>query len=152
MEPLTEGALAAAERQWTERGAESYRLVVQVRAPKFRPTLYEVVVARGQLVAIERDGEALRPEDFAHFDYSVSGLFDLLREDLPLAVMPAGENLPPIDLRARFEPDTGRLVRYRRTVGSARRRVLLVEVLAYEPREGELADAGGACAVPAVEP
>jgi hypothetical protein len=36
-------------------------------------------------------------------------------------------------VRAYFDPETGRLVRYRRTVGTSRRRVLLVEVLAYEP-------------------
>jgi hypothetical protein len=133
MEPLTAETLAEAEQRWEARGSDSYHLVVRVRAPRFAVAVYDVVVAGGALVEIERDGRAIGPADAHHYDYSVSGLFGLLREDLRLAgVRPIGDT-PPVDLRARFEPDTGRLVRYRRTVGSARRRVLMVEVLEYRP-------------------
>jgi hypothetical protein len=133
MEPLTAGTLAEAERRWEARGADAYHVVVRVRAPRFAVAVYDVVVADGRPVRIEHDGRILRPEEVRHHDYSVSGLFALLRDDLQLAgVRPIGD-VPPVDLRARFEPDTGRLVRYRRTVGSARRRVLTVEVLEYEP-------------------
>lgn len=132
MEPLTATTLAEAARRWEAHGADSYHLVVRVRPPRAKVVLYDVVVAGGELVGIERDGQGIRPEDAVHHDYSVSGLFALLGEDLRLVDVPQG-NTPPLDLRARFEPETGRLVRYRRTVGSARRRVLLVEVLEYEP-------------------
>jgi hypothetical protein len=148
MEPLTARALAAAERRWAESGAASYRLVVRIRAPRARPAVYDLVVTEGTLAEVACDGEAMGREELDHHDYSVTGLFDLLRADLPLAAVRSIGNTPPIDLRAQFEPQTGRLVRYRRTVGSARRRVLLVEVLAYEP--GAAGDE--TCAAPAVEP
>ena len=132
MEPLTPTSLEAARQRWEAHGSESYHLVVRVRAPRFQPAVYDVTVVRGTIAAIERDGERVDAGGGSS-DYSVAGLFELLREDLRLTdVRPVGDT-PPIDLRASFEPETGRLVRYRRTVGSERRRVLLVEVLEYEP-------------------
>lgn len=133
MQPLTAQTLEEAQHLWEARGSDSYHLVVRVRAPRFDVAVYDVVVAGGKVVRIEHDGEDVRPEDASHYDYSVSGLFALLRQDLRLADVPPVGDTPPLDLRARFEPETGRLVRYRRTVGSARRRVLLVEVLEYQP-------------------
>ena len=133
MEPLTETALETARQRWVAHGAEMYHLVVRVRAPRTEPALYDVVVADGKPVAIRRNGEPVSVEEADRYDYSMSGLFDLLRTDLRWTdVRPIGDT-PPIDLRARFAPDTGRLVRYRRSVGTARRRVLLVEVVSYEP-------------------
>ncbi|MBI2962796.1 MAG: hypothetical protein HYY35_03515 [Deltaproteobacteria bacterium] len=131
MEPLTESALAAAERRWEAHGSDSYHLVVRVRAPRTNPAVYDVVVAGGKVASTERDGRSVSPGETE--DYSVSGLFRLLRRDLGLADVPHVRDTPPIDLRAQFEAETGRLVRYRRTVGTARRRVLLIEVLKYEP-------------------
>jgi hypothetical protein len=133
MEPLTARTLEEAQHRWQAHGSASYHLVVRVRAPRFAVVVYDLVVEDGKPAKIERNGEGVRPEDASHYDYSVSGLFALLREDLRLAEVPSTGNTPPLDLRARFEPETGRLVRYRRTVGSARRRVLLVEVLEYQP-------------------
>jgi hypothetical protein len=133
MAPLTDTALEEAERQWRAHGADSYHLVVRVRAPRYAPAVYDVVVAAGKPVKIERNGEPVRPSPSGRFEYSVSGLFHMLEEDLRLADVPEVGDVPPVDLRARFESETGRLVRYRRTVGSARRRVLFVEVLRYEP-------------------
>jgi hypothetical protein len=138
MEPLTARTLEAALSRWKAHGCDSYHLVVRVRAPRFKAAVYDLVVAGGEVVEVERNGENVRPEDARHYDYSVSGLFDLLRGDLHLADVRAVGDTPAVDLRARFDPETGRLVRYRRTVGAARRRVLLVEVLEYEaaaPRE-----------------
>lgn len=133
MEPLTAGVLEAAEGRWRTHGTDGYRVVVSVRAPRFGRAVYEIDVRGGRPVRISRDGEELRAEEAAHHDYSIAGLFELLRSDLALnAVRPEGD-VPPIDMRAVFEPETGRLVRFRRTVGSARRRVLLIEVTRYEP-------------------
>ncbi|HZP41901.1 MAG TPA: hypothetical protein VFD84_10380 [Candidatus Binatia bacterium] len=130
MAPLTARRLEAAERRWRARGAESYRLVVRVRAPRAEAAVYDVLVSGDTVVETARGGA---PSDgAAHDDYSMAGLFELLRRDLRLTEVRAIGDTPPVDLRARFERRTGRLVRYRRTVGSARRAVLLVEVLAYE--------------------
>ena len=133
MQPLTARALEKAQHRWEAHGADSYHLVVRVRAPRFDVEVYDVVVAGGELAKVERNGQDVRREDVRHYDYSVPGLFALLREDLRLADVPAVGDVPPLDLRAHFEPETGRLMQYRRTVGSARRRVLLVEVLEYQP-------------------
>ena len=134
MEPLSEGGLEAAERRWEAHGADSYHVVVRVRASLANPAVYDVVVEGRKVASIERDGEALPPGDPG--DYSVSGLFHLLRENLPLAEGRRAENTLPIDLRVRFEKETGRLVQYRRTVGTSPRRYLFVEVLEYEPLAG----------------
>ncbi len=133
MEPLTATTLGAAEQRWAANGAASYRLVVRVRAPRFPVAEYEVMVEDGTSVAIRQAGRPLAPAAARQHDYSIAGLFALLRADLRLAAVPRIGDIPPVDLRAHFEPTTGRLVRYRRTVGSARRRVLLVEVLDYRP-------------------
>jgi hypothetical protein len=140
MEPVTAATLAAARQRWESRGADAYRLLVRVRAPRFAVAVYEVVVVGGQVMEVVHDGREVRPEDAGH-DYSVAGLFALLQEDLSL-VDQVGDT-PALDLRARFEPETGRLVRYRRTVGSTRRRVLLVEVLEYQPLAIALRQAAG---------
>lgn len=133
MAPLTETTLAAARRLWDAHGSDSYRLVVRVRPPRADPDVYEVSVESGRLVGVERNGERIRLEEARHEDYSVRGLFELLQTDLRWTAVDIAGDTPAIDLRAQFEVDTGRLVRYRRTVGTARRRVLVVEVLAYEP-------------------
>ena len=133
MQPLTAKALEEAQHRWEAHGADSYHLVVRVRAPRLDVAVYDVVVVGGELAKVERNGQAVQREDTHRYDYSVSGLFALLREDLRLTEVPAVGDVPPLDLRAHFEPETGRLTQYRRTVGSARRRVLLVEVLEYQP-------------------
>ena len=133
MEPLTATTLETARRQWEAQGVDSYRLVVEVRAPRTDPVVYEIRVEHGTLATVSRDGQPVAPEEAAQSDYSVPGLFDLLRRDLRwTSVEPVGD-IPAVDLRAEFEPATGRLVRYRRTIGTSRRRVLFVEVLTYEP-------------------
>ncbi|MBI4265693.1 MAG: hypothetical protein HY657_15065 [Acidobacteria bacterium] len=141
MEPLTEAMLAAAEDRWEAHGADAYHLVVRVRVPSppwahVDPAVYDVVVTGGEVTRIARDGQPLPPGDADRHDYSVSGLFDLLREDVPLTNGDSSRSDRPVDLRARFEAETGRLELYRRTVGTDRRRVLLIEVLEYEPLAG----------------
>src|SRR5262249_36114948 len=133
MQPLTARTLEDAQHRWEAHRADSYHLVVRVRAPRFDVAVYDVVVAGGELAKVERNGQDVRREDVRHYDYSVPGLFALLREDLRLADVPAVGDVPPLDLRAHFEPETGRLMQYRRNVGSARRRGLLVGGLEYQP-------------------
>jgi hypothetical protein len=57
MEPLTLGALEAAERQWEAHGSDSYHLVVRVEASRMSPTVLDVVVRDGKTAGIKRDGE-----------------------------------------------------------------------------------------------
>jgi hypothetical protein len=140
MEPLTAATLAAARARWHAHGADAYRLTVRVRPPRTDPAVYEVVVEHGALVAVSRDGLALSSDEARREDYSVAALFDLMQTDLQWTAIEGGGDTPAVDLRARFESD-GRLVRYRRTVGTGRRRVLMIEVLAYEPAAARLVSA-----------
>lgn len=133
MEPLTEASLAAGHQRWEAHGSGTYRLVVRVRPPRAEPEEYVANVAGGALVEIVRDGTSLDHDEATRPDYSIAGLFELLHEDLRwTAVDPIGD-VPAVDVRAYFDPESGRFVRYRRTVGTSKRRVLMVEVLAYEP-------------------
>jgi len=141
MEPLTEASLAAARQRWQAHGSSSYRAVVRVRPPRAPVEVWEIEVAGGTLVKRTRDGHPVGGADRERDDYSVQGIFDLLQTDLRWTTIEAVGDTPAVDLRAEFDPETGRLVRYRRTVGTTRRRVLLVEVLAYEPASGLQASA-----------
>jgi hypothetical protein len=136
MEPLTATSLAAARERWEAHGSDDYRAVVRIRPPRADPEVWELVVADGALAKIARDGREVEGDDPTRGDYSVVGLFDLLHTDLRWTSVEAVGDTPAVDLRAEFDPKTGRLVRYRRTVGTTRRRVLLVEMLAYEPAPG----------------
>ncbi|MCZ7679912.1 MAG: DUF6174 domain-containing protein [Sandaracinaceae bacterium] len=130
MEPLTGARLDAAEQRWRERGSESYRMVVRVSADRLEPVVHEVLVRGGEVAAVRSGGEPAPPERAA--DYSVPGLFELAREELHLLERPRRwRDAAGADLFARFDPETGRLERYRRTLGDARR-YLLIEVLSYE--------------------
>ena len=133
MEPLTESTLTAARERWKTHGADAYHVVVRVRPPRAPVEVWEVDVAGGAIAKVVRDGHEVGPDDPERGDYSVAGIFTLLKNDLRWTTVEAVGDVPAIDLRAEFDRETGRLVRYRRTVGTSKRRVLLVEVLAYEP-------------------
>ncbi|OFW39193.1 MAG: hypothetical protein A3F70_13325 [Acidobacteria bacterium RIFCSPLOWO2_12_FULL_67_14] len=137
MEPLTENAVATAQKKWESNGATSYHLVVQVRAPRASAVVYDLQIADGEVVKLARNGQAVRPEEARAYDYSMAALFKLLREDARLTtVKQTPEEAHPADLRVRFDDATGRLDVYRRVVGTTRRRVLYIQVLEYEPRAG----------------
>lgn len=141
MEPLTAATLAAARERWAAHGAKDYRVVVQVRPPRAPVELWEVEVAGGAVTKLVRDGHEVGLDDPERGDYSVAGIFDLLQTDLRWTTVKAVGDTPAIDLRVEFDKETGRLIRYRRTIGTNKRRVLLVEVLSYTPEPNEHASA-----------
>ncbi|MBI2150866.1 MAG: hypothetical protein HYU27_09740 [Acidobacteria bacterium] len=129
MEPLTKDLLAAAERQWEAHGSDSYNLTLQVEAARMEKVVYDMVVRSGKIAAMKRNGQDIPPEHAE--DYSISGLFHLLRQELRL--MEKGADGTPdalAEVFARFDPQTGRLDRYRRT--TIKNRFLRLQVLKYE--------------------
>ena len=95
--------------------------------------IYDIVVRGGGIASIKRDGNAIQPEHTE--DYSISGLFHLMRLEMELQKKsPEGTPEALATMFAYFEPETGRIQRYRRSaIGSRRTRTLKIEVLNYEP-------------------
>lgn len=146
MVPLTRTTLEAAERSWNARGSDSYHLVVQVKVPsspwaKVPSAVYDIVVANGAISKATRDGTPLSGEQINEIDFTVGRQFEMLHEDLRLLEGPRDPSFAkPIEIKARFNADTGIPERYERTVGTDQRRVLKIDILEYEP----LADAATA--------
>ena len=135
MEPLTNSELETAERQWAANGSSSYHLVVRVNAARMSAVVYDVVARNGKIAAIKRDGQTIQPEGAE--DYSISGLFRLLQQELRLMDRsPSGTPVALAEMFARFDPETGRLERYRRSTGQSSG-TLKIEVLKYEPQPGD---------------
>ena len=96
--------------------------------------VFEVLVREGQVVSLQRNGQVILPDRGQ--DYSVQGLFAMLRQELALAEQPTLLGAPPgyaAHLLARFDPATGRLERYRRTVAGVNNNIEIV-VVEYEPQ------------------
>jgi hypothetical protein len=88
------------------------------------------------VVSIRRNGLIITPGSGA--DYSMDGLFRMLTQELGLAEKPALLGAPggySAYLQARFDPDNGRLIRYRRSVGGASNSID-VRVLEYREDAG----------------
>jgi hypothetical protein len=81
---------------------------------------FEVDVRGGQTVSLRRNGLIVRPNPGQ--DYTMEGLFHMLEQELGLAEKPAMMGAPPgyaVYMSAKFDDATGRLIRYRRSVGGA---------------------------------
>jgi hypothetical protein len=131
MRPLTEAGLAAAKRQWESHGANSYHLLVRLHSSRMGEVVYDVVVHARRVTRIKRDGQDILPEHTA--DYSVAGLFRLLRQELQLVERnSSGTPNTLAVLSVHFDPETGRLDRYRRKT-LKRAGGLRIEVLTFTP-------------------
>ena len=134
LQPLTEGALVQAEERWRSNEPGSYRVLVEMNGERVEPGVFEALVRGGQVVSLKRNGQAILSDRGQ--DYSLQGLFDILRQELALAEQPQLLGAPEgyaAHLLVRFDLKTGRLVRYRRTVAGTNNNVEIV-VLEYEPQ------------------
>jgi hypothetical protein len=131
LEPLTFEALQAAEQRWRSFNPGLYRLVVEMEGDRIEPGRFEIRVA-GDGVSIRRNGEVIvpqRPED-----YSMDGWFRMLRQELDLAGnaqllgAPEGYSSYPM---ARFDEQTGRLVRFQRSVGGTQNSIS-IDIVEFE--------------------
>lgn len=134
LEPLTEDALIRAQEQWDSSAPDFYRVLVEMTGERIESGVFEVLVREGQVVSLQRNGQVILPDRGQ--DYSVQGLFAMLRQELALAEQPTLLGAPPgyaAHLLARFDPATGRLERYRRTVAGVNNNIEIV-VVEYEPQ------------------
>ena len=134
LDTLTEEVLVDAERRWGSEEPGLYRLVVEMSGERVETGVFEVLVRDGRVVSLKLNGQVVLPDRAQ--DYSMEGLFGMLRQELALSEQPALMGAPPgfaAYLLVRFDDETGRLERYRRTVGGANNNIE-IEVVEYTPQ------------------
>jgi len=132
LDTLDERTLRSADALWRTEGPESYRVMLQVSGTRVDEGIFEVRVTDGSVVDITMNGNPVTSERAG--DYSIEGLFGILEQELALAEDPRLLGAPAgyqAYLLARFDPDTGRLEHYRRSVGGASNSID-IEVLEFE--------------------
>lgn len=95
-------------------------MVLIITGDRVETGRFEVDVLGGRVVSLRRNGLVIRPN--AGQDYTMEGLFHMLAEEIGLAEKPTMLGAPPgytVYTTAKFDSATGRLIRYRRTVGGA---------------------------------
>lgn len=106
-EPLTLGALEAAEGRWRDRGPRDYLLAVEIGGSQ--EGRHEVRVREGRVEAMTT-GERPVPESAWEY-WSVEGMFRQLRQELALARDPrkahGAADPATVTLRIRFDADLG---------------------------------------------
>jgi hypothetical protein len=116
--PLTSEVLLQAEQKWAMHRPDSYRLVIDMSGDRVETGKFEVQVRSNKVAGIRRNGVTISPN--LGQDYSMEGLFHILEQELSLAEKPTMLGAPEgygVYTNARFDDMTGRLIRYRRTVG-----------------------------------
>ena len=120
LDTLTPALLAGAQEKWKTHEPPCYKLIIEMSGDRVEAGRFEVEVRSGEVVSLRRNGQVIMPGRGQ--DYSMNGLFRMLEQELGLAEKPsllgaaAGYSAYPM---AQFDKETGRLIRYRRTVGGA---------------------------------
>ena len=131
---LTPHMIDQAEKQWNASKPASYRLVVTMAGDRFEKSEYDVRVESGVVTSLTRNGKAVH--SFQGQDYSMDGLFSIIREEMDLSGTPMKLGAPEgysAYLMADFDSASGRLLKYRRSVGGANNSIDIV-VQTFEPQ------------------
>ena len=134
MSTLTTAMLDEAEAKWKAAKLSSYRLVVAMEGDRVERGEFDVTVQDGVVTALKRNGEAVTIS--AGQDYSMEGLFKIIRQEMDLAKNSALLGAQPgysVYLMARFDNRTGGLVQYRRAVGGISNSID-IQVLTFEAK------------------
>jgi hypothetical protein len=133
LETLTPVQLDQAEQNWRTHQPVTYRLVIEMSGDRVETGTFEALVRDGKVVTLRRNGLGVTAGSGE--DYSMDGLFRMMRQELSLAEKPTMLGAPAgysAYLQAEFDTETGRLIRYRRSVGGASN-AIEIEVLEYAP-------------------
>jgi hypothetical protein len=115
---LTPELLEQSQQKWKAHQPVGYRLVIEMSGDRVETGTIEVMVRDGQVVSLRRNGLIITPASGQ--DYSMDGLFRMLMQELGLAEKPSLLGAPggySAYLQVQFDPESGRIVRYRRSVG-----------------------------------
>jgi hypothetical protein len=131
---LTPAMLDEAEAKWNDRKPSSYRMVVSMEGDRVERGEFDVRVETGAVTELRRNGAAVNVKSGQ--DYSMDGLFKMIREEMDLAKNPSLFGAPAgysAYLMARFDGRTGGLVQYRRSVGGISNSID-IQVLSFEAK------------------
>jgi hypothetical protein len=135
LDTLTTGTLDSAETKWKHSRPDVYRLVVDMKGDRVEEGRFDVAVRNGEVESLRRNEQVILPGRGQ--DYSMDGLFKILRQELALAEdpsqlgAPAGYSAYPM---AQFDPGNGRLLRFKRTVGGTSNSIE-IDVTGFETGE-----------------
>ena len=118
LDTLTPEGLDQAEQKWKAHQPAAYRLVIEMSGDRVETGRFEAAIRGGQVVSLRRNGVGIIPGRGQ--DYSMDGLFQMLKQELGLAEKPSMLGAPPgysVYAQALFDENTGRLIRYSRSVG-----------------------------------
>jgi hypothetical protein len=124
LQTLTPEMLQAARQTWQSKRPDYYRLVLDMSGDRVETGRFEVTVQGTEVVSLRRNGQVILPAKGQ--DYSMDGLFRVLVQEVDLIGKPTLLGAPEgysVYAMARFDPENGRLIRYRRTVGGAKNSV-----------------------------
>jgi hypothetical protein len=131
LDTLTPELLDQAQQKWKAHQPPSYRLVVEMSGDRIETGRFEASVRGSEVVSLRRNGLVIMPGRGQ--DYSMDGLFQMVRQELGLAEKPSMLGAPAgysVYVQAQFDESTGRLMRYRRIVGGTSN-TIEVKVLEY---------------------
>ena len=114
--------------------AASYRLVVAMEGDRVERGEFDVRVEGGVVTELKRNGAGCELQGGQ--DYSMDGLFKMIREEMDLAKNPSLFGAPAgysAYLMARFDNRTGGLLHYRRSVGGISNSID-IQVLSFEAK------------------
>ena len=132
LNPLTPEVLDAAQQKWKTNQPASYRIVIDMSGDRVEAGRFEANVRNGEVITLRRNGLVIAPGRGQ--EYSMEGLFQMLRQELGLAEKPAMLGAPggySVYMQAQFDDTTGRLIRYSRSVGGTSNAVE-IDVAEYE--------------------
>jgi uncharacterized protein DUF6174 len=127
--------LDQAEAKWNKSKPASYRMVVSMEGDRVERGEFDVEVENGVVTSLKRNGQLVNLKSGE--DYSMNGLFNIIRNEMELAKNPATFGAPvaySAYLMASFD-DTGKLRHYRRAVGGISNSID-IQVLSFEAKSG----------------
>lgn len=128
---LTPAMLDDAEAKWNAGKPSSYRMVVSMEGDRVERGEFDVRVEGGVVTELSRNEKAVNVKSGQ--DYSMDGLFRMIREEMDLAKNPSMFGAPAgysAYLMASFD-SSGQLKRYRRSVGGISNSIE-IEVLQFD--------------------
>lgn len=130
---LTPEMVDQAEAKWNAGKPASYRLVVTMEGDRVERGEFDVEVRNGAVISLKRNGQVVNLKSGE--DYSMDGLFKIIRNEMDLAKTPSTFGAPEgysAYLMGNFD-GTGKIQHYRRAVGGISNSID-IRVLSFETK------------------